>query len=331
VDHHRAFVACCEADPRCEPHKESYLSAFQFGDDFAKHLKSTGSTKGFTGACWTDWVWFDIDREGDLKAAVDGTRRLVVAVVDRLGVAESDVLVFFSGGKGFHCGLPTLLWTPEPGRDFHKITRRFCETIAEQAEVVIDSGVYDRVRCFRAPNSKHPKTGLHKRRLTVDQLAGWSLDAILEHAKTPTPFEPPEPTGKSEAAAAVWVERAEQVRRETEANAARRANANGDDAKLNRLTLACISDGVPSPRHKTLFSASANLAEFGAPLGLCRALLEESGLDSGLMRHDVKRTICCGWASVQPAVKKVCDAVGGTVVDVATAKPDAEPKAVPHE
>ena len=32
---------------------------------------------------------------------------------------------------------------------------------AELAAVTIDAGIYDRVRAFRAPNSRHPKTGLH--------------------------------------------------------------------------------------------------------------------------------------------------------------------------
>jgi hypothetical protein len=56
--------------------------------------------------------------------------------------------------------------------DFHRTARRFAERLAELAAVTIDAGVYDRVRAFRAANCRHPKTGLHKRRLTLDELAG---------------------------------------------------------------------------------------------------------------------------------------------------------------
>ena len=54
--------------------------------------------------------------------------------------------------------------------------------MAEQAGVIIDAGVYDKVRCWRAPNSSHPRTGLHKRRLSVDELLHVSADAILKLA-----------------------------------------------------------------------------------------------------------------------------------------------------
>ncbi len=69
--------------------------------------------------------------------------------------------------------------------------------------MTIDAGVYDRVRAFRAPNSRHPKTGLHKRRLSFDELLG-PLDVILELAKTPAPFDVPTVTKTSDQAAADW-------------------------------------------------------------------------------------------------------------------------------
>jgi len=43
-----------------------------------------------------------------------------------------------------------------------------------------------------------------------------------------------------------------------------------------------------------LFSAAANLAEFGCPVALAHALLTEIALDSGLSPSDVRRQIDCG-------------------------------------
>jgi hypothetical protein len=43
-----------------------------------------------------------------------------------------------------------------------------------------------------------------------------------------------------------------------------------------------------------LFSAAANLAEFGCPPALAHALLTETALDSGLPPNDVRRQIDCG-------------------------------------
>ena len=238
VDADAAMAACAACDERAELVRESYLSAFRFTNEFREHLTTTGSTKGFDGQCWSDWLWWDIDCDNDLERARDDARRLLTALTGRFGLADDDVLVFFSGSKGFHIGMPTSLHNPEPGRDFHRTARRFAELVATAAEVSIDVSVYDRVRCFRAPNSRHPKTGLHKRRLTADQLLHLSIDAILQLAKLPAQFDLPEPTYRSKAAAQLCAEAAEQVAREAESSAERLANGIGCE-QLNRKASRC--------------------------------------------------------------------------------------------
>ncbi|MEN6407226.1 MAG: DNA primase, partial [Thermoguttaceae bacterium] len=188
VDAVAAFSAHAAADPRCEPDKESYISAFRFGEDFRRHLEDNqGSTAGYSGPCWSPWLWFDLDNE-ELQYAHKDAAALAAFLTERYAIEPGELLAFFSGSKGFHIGLSTALWSPTPLLDFHRVCRRFAENVAELAAVAIDTGVYDRVRAFRAPNSRHPKTGLHKRRLTFDELAG-PLDAILELAKTPAAFD----------------------------------------------------------------------------------------------------------------------------------------------
>ena len=263
------------------------MSAFRFGADFAAHLKATGSTADFAGPCWSPWLWWDLDSD-ELQYSHKDAGALAAFLVERYAVEPGELLLFFSGSKGFHVGLPTALWTPSPSADFHRTARRFAERLAELASVTIDAGVYDKVRAFRAPNSRHAKTGLHKRRLTFDELLG-PLAVIVELAATPAPFDVPNVTGTSEAAAADWQAAADLVAREGEAKAARRAAGNGSPT-LNKATLAFIRDGATTgDRHRLLFSAAANLAEFHCPLPLAVALLEESALDSGLPPKDVRR------------------------------------------
>ena len=300
VDATAALSAHAAADPRCEPDKECYLSAFRFDDTFRRHLEDNqGSTAGYSGPCWSPWLWFDLDSE-ELHYAHKDAAALAVFLVERYAVGPDELLIFFSGSKGFHVGLSTTLWSPSPSADFHKVCRRFAEHAAELAAVTIDAGVYDRVRAFRAPNSRHPKTGLHKRRLTFDELLG-PLAAILELAKTPAPFAVPTVTTTSEAAAADWQAVAALVAQENEVKAARRAAGNGSPI-LNRATLDFIREGAGTgDRHRLLFSAAANLAEFGCTSALAVALLEESGLDSGLPPKDVRRQIECGLAAAGSA------------------------------
>ena len=161
-------------------------------------------------------------------------------------------------------------------------------------QVTIDGGVYDKVRAFRAPNSRHPKTGLHKRALTLDELMRLSVERIQDLAREPLAFDVPAITARSEQAAADWLDAGQAMEREAEANQQRRTSGNGS-TRLNRSTLDFIRNGAGNgDRHRLLFSAAANLAEFGCPSELALELLNEAALDSGLSPSEVRRQIDCG-------------------------------------
>lgn len=302
VDHAAAFAGYARCDDRVDVSRESYLSAFQFGEDFHRLLKETNSTAGFSGPCWARWLWFDIDAEGDLKHAHREAVRLAMTLYERYRPGDDDLLCFFSGSKGFHVGLPTSLWSPEPSLVFHRTARQFAEQVAQLASVKIDTGIYDRVRAFRAPNSRHPKTGLYKRRFTVEELGGLSLDRILELSRESAPFDLPDPTCTSEQASTDWQAATDLVAREGEARAVRRVSGHGMPA-LNRLTRDFIQHGAEKgDRHRRLYSAAKNLGEFSCPAALVFALLEEPSLDSGLTPKEVRRQIECGLASeIEPS------------------------------
>ncbi len=297
-----AFRAYASCDPRAEVDREAYLSAFCFGEDFRTHLETTGSTRDFGGSCWAPFIWFDIDSPDSPQDALDNARRLAASILDRYrSIDDDDLLLFFSGSKGFHLGLP-LVWDAPPSLDFHRVSRRLAEGFAQLAGAKIDASVYDKVRAFRAPNSRHPKTGLHKRRLTHGELMGLSIDGIRQLAKQPEPFEIPAPPAKCEQAAKDWTDAAALVRQEAEAKEQRRAAVADGTPTLNRQTLDFIRDGADTgDRHRLLFSAAANLAEFGCPPALAHALLTEAALDSGLPPSDVRRQIECGLAHVKGA------------------------------
>jgi hypothetical protein len=297
VDAGAALAGYATCDPRAEVEREAYLSAFTYGEEFRRHLRETGSCKGYDGPCWAPWLWWDIDREGDLDAALRDARRLAASVLQRYpALDDDDLLLFFSGSKGAHVGLP-VTWGPAPSVTFHRVARRLAEALAAAAGVSIDTGVYDKVRLFRAPNSRHPKTGLHKRRLTFDELMHLSADRVRQFAAAPEPFDLPCVTAADVRAVADWQAAEAAVISEAEAKAQRRAAVADGAPRLNRATLDFIRDGADQgDRHRLLFSAAANLAEFDCPPALAHALLTEAALDSGLTPADVRRQIDCGLA-----------------------------------
>ncbi len=294
IDWSTAFVGYAALDARAEVEREGYLSAFTFGAEFRKHLAATGSTKGYAGPCGAEWLWFDIDAGDDLERALRDARHLAAGLADRFGFDDDDVLLFFSGSKGFHIGLPlAVCGSPKPSTTFHRVCRTLAEGLGALGQVTIDSGVYDAVRAFRAPNSRHSKTGLHKRRLSFDELLHLSLAGIVQLAGTPEPFDLPIVTTTSDQGVADWSAAVARVEAERVALAERRTS--GGLATLNRSTLDFLRDGAASgDRHRRLFSAAANLGEFGCPPVLAHALLTDAALNCGLSPSETRRQIDCG-------------------------------------
>src|SRR5262249_40251789 len=156
------------------------------------HLERESSEKGYKGPCGADFLFWDIDRPDDLGRAISDARRLASAILDRYrDLDDDDLLNFLSGRKGVHIGIPTSLWGPSPSSRFPETAKRFALAHAERARVVVDPLIYSKTRLFRAPNSRHPKTGLHKRRLTFGELMCLSVEGIVELARHPEPFAVP--------------------------------------------------------------------------------------------------------------------------------------------
>lgn len=292
VDAAAAFAAHCRADPRSEPAAEGYLSAFRFGPDFRDHLARHGSPKGFAGPCWSPWLWADIDRPAP-EAAADAARRLVGFALERYrGLDEDAVLVFFTGRKGYHVGLP-LGFGPAPDPAFPAVCKALAAGLAAGAGVGIDPAVYQTVQPLRAPNSRHPKTGRHKRRLSVAELTGLTAARHAELAAAPLGFDPPEPAADADLAAD-WREAAGRVAHQ---RCHRRAVYAPGVGRLQRDTLAFLAAGAADGERTTrLFRAAADLAEHGAPAPLVGMLLTEAALDTGLPPAEVARVIGCGVA-----------------------------------
>jgi hypothetical protein len=296
VDYDRAFAAYAACDDAAQVEREGFLSPFQYDAAIRSRVVDAGGrldVRGFDGCCWSRFIWFDIDRDGDIGAARDDARRLAMLLVERYVVDESALLMFFSGSKGFHLGLPTSLFDPPPSVTFHLVARRFAAELADLARIAIDPAVYAKVQPLRAPNSRHGKTGRHKRVVTLDELLHVRPDAIVQRAAEPLPFELPREPDTDDQAVADWRSACDAADRRAEA-----VKAIGTDrSELNRSTLDFIRDGAEEgDRHRLLYSAAANLAELGCPARLAHALLTESALDSGVPPADVRRTIDNGLA-----------------------------------
>jgi hypothetical protein len=292
----RAFTAYSRCAVEAGVETEAYLSAFQFDRDFQDYVNANNSTRSYAGACEAAWLYWDIDNGRDLEHALTDARCLVLRLNDDLGVAPEELLIFFSGAKGFHIGVPTALWVPWPSADFHMVVREMATTFANSIGIKIDSSIYDKLRAFRAPNSRHPRTGLHKRRLSPDELLNMSLDAIRALAREPAPFDVPVVTRTAERAVGAWHQAGICVQKRASIRPVAMGSA-AINSRLTRDTIEFIKNGaVNGERALRLFRAAANLAELGCTDALAFALLEDPARDTGLTPSEVKKQITDGLA-----------------------------------
>ena len=203
--------------------------------------------------------------------------------------------MYFSGSKGFHLFLE-LAHRPPPAVGFCRTAKVLAEGVAANAGVTLDTGIYFENALIRLPNTRHPKTGLYKRRVDADALFRLDIDGIREHARHPAGDGLPSTRQPSAELADDWHEAEGRAARTADTRAAlRRDIGTAPDARAPKYLVDLLRFGVEEgERHRTLFRCAAWLTEQGAPPSLCLALLTEPGRDVGLAPADVDRQIRCG-------------------------------------
>jgi hypothetical protein len=290
-----ADLLAAYADGTLEDEHEAYLSHFAFGAELQAHYSANRqSVAGFTGACWCRWLVLDIDRDDPAESLADA-RQLVTALYQRYPETAGDVPVYFSGRRGFHV-LVELAHNPPSVVGFHRTARTFAEQLAARAGVRIDTSVYDIAHIIRLPNTRHPRTGLFKRRIESEALFQLTVPRIIEHAGHSAGDGIPTVRSCPAQLAEDWCEAEQEAARAAEARDARRGDSAGaPDERAPRYFLDFLRFGVEEgERHQTLFRCAAWLTEQGAPPSLVSALLTEAGCDMGLTPNDVARQIACG-------------------------------------
>lgn len=131
-----------------------------------------------------------------------------------LGLAEGDVLVWFSGSKGFHLLVSPVALGIEPGVD---LTMRFMRPVAIRLyrelirrgapAIEPDLSAYSLPRLLRLPGEVNPKSGLYKIQLTLAELQSLELEEIRELATTPREIDFPPGSANTIDKAAEWWQR----------------------------------------------------------------------------------------------------------------------------
>lgn len=286
--------AYADLDDCIDPNREAYLSHFVFGPEMTAHYRANGrSVAGYAGPCWARWLVFDLDR-ADLTDALADARKLVAVMLQRYPSLDGGLPVYFSGCKGFHVYLD-LAHDPPPAVGFHAVCRTLAEGLAGAAGVRIDTSIYDANRILRLPNSRHPKTGLYKRRIEADALFTLDVGAVRELARHPAGDGIPTVGDRVPELAADWEAAVKATADRAQARAAVRRDVAAGSMAAPRYLIDFLRFGVEEgERRPTLFRCAAWMTEAGCPAAAVHALLAEPARDLGICPKDVHRQIECG-------------------------------------
>lgn len=170
-------------DNRIMKGRQGYASVFYYDKiELTEHFERTGGSSGFTGNCYTDWIYFDLESNvnpEDLKFKV--TRFL-----NYLKDNQIIHFIWYSGNKGLHMYIPVqyIKHSVELVGKANLICKAFAKQIAVQFPElidVIDPQVYSINTVLRMPFTINQKSGLLKTMMTWENntLSRITNDSLL--------------------------------------------------------------------------------------------------------------------------------------------------------
>lgn len=171
---------------KVDSNQDWYTSIYKYDENHKKQFDEKGSIAGIVDVK-TDVLLWDFDSSNPEEAKTDA-----VELLDRLkkhGITEEQTEIYFSGSKGFHVVVNTEeIFNPT---EFKAITKNLALGLKSY-----DSVVSNPSRVIRVANTKHPKTGLFKTRLSVDELSD-PIENIKQTASQEWEIAPASPKVKT--------------------------------------------------------------------------------------------------------------------------------------
>lgn len=169
-----------------------YKSLYRYDENIISHGENLAekSVAGYKGAVWTDEIVIDIDCKDELdnpapKEAFEILKKLLLHLEVTFDINPSYLRYEFSGSKGFHIRIPSVLLAEfEPSDSLPKLQKKIVEKITDGFKG-IDTSIYKTTGLMRIPNSKHGISKLYSIPLDYENLKIMSIEDIVEKASNP--------------------------------------------------------------------------------------------------------------------------------------------------
>jgi hypothetical protein len=253
-------------------HADCFTTYLRFPEAFRAHAEHNAqqegnqSVKGYRGVAKADFVPLDYDDEEDPGRALEDVRRSVRVWEVKHNLPPKAIRIHFSGGKGFHLELPEQLFGHfQVSKDIAQKLKAVAIKLREDAGS-LDTDIYDPVRLWRTPNTRHSRTRLFKIPISIEEVFTLTLEDIRELAKQPRPdFIHPDPDEYGPVSALVELWKAIED------------GDIGDGEHRERLDVAEVLKGVPKgERDQKLFRLASKMRGADVPYAFARKLTLEA-------------------------------------------------------
>lgn len=107
-----------------------------------------------------------------------------------VGVHEDMIRIYFSGQKGVHIMVPSIVLGIRPMKELNHIFQLIAKEIHKMSKFkTIDTAIYDNARLLLVPGTMHPHTGHYKIPLTYQELRTLSFADVKRLAQAPRKVE----------------------------------------------------------------------------------------------------------------------------------------------
>lgn len=162
---------------------DCYRSMFRYPKTFAAYVEYKGSVKGYDGEAKADFFAADFDDAADFARALEDARQNARRWEALYGAPTEALRYYFSGSKGVHIEIPEALFGElEPGRNTARRLRAVAGELLKESATA-DYNIYETLRLWREPGTKHRKSGLYKIPLYPHEFFNLAAGAIRELAK----------------------------------------------------------------------------------------------------------------------------------------------------
>ena len=156
---------------------DCFTTYLRFTEDLLDYTSSnisptTGkpSVAKYPGPAWATFLPLDFDDEKDPKKAIAEAAGCVRIWEVRWGLSAEALRLYWSGMKGISVEIPAELFGSfEPSARIAEKLRALALLMAPDAKT-LDTSIYEKMRLWRVPNTKHSGSGLYKIPITVQEL-----------------------------------------------------------------------------------------------------------------------------------------------------------------